>query len=48
MEFRQSTKMEQQKRIINKGKCKKCGGEYGYVGVDFGLCIKCLDKLENE
>ena len=28
------------------GTCKKCGHLYGYIGLDIGLCVYCLDKLE--
>lgn len=27
-----------------KGVCKKCGGEYGVIGLDvLELCVKCID-----
>ncbi len=31
---------------MSEGKCKECDEKYCYIGLDFGLCIKCIDKLE--
>jgi hypothetical protein len=30
---------------MKEGKCK-CGEKYSYIGLDLGLCIKCLDSFE--
>ena len=30
---------------FKEGICK-CGEKYLYMGLDFGLCIKCIDKME--
>jgi len=30
---------------MKEGVCK-CGEKYLYIGLDLGLCIKCLDKME--
>jgi len=32
---------------MKKGKCKQCGKPYGYIGLDLGLCVPCIDKLED-
>ena len=32
---------------MKEGKCK-CGNEYFYIGLDLGLCTKCIDKMEIE
>ena len=26
----------------------KCGNTYGYVGLDIGLCVKCIDDMGDE
>ena len=40
-------KTKEMEKYIKKGICK-CGEEYGYIGLDMGLCTKCLDSLEKE
>ena len=32
---------------FKKGKCK-CGNTYLYAGLDFGYCVRCIDKLPTE
>ena len=31
---------------MKEGKCK-CGEKYLYIGLDLGLCTKCLDSMED-
>lgn len=32
---------------FKEGTCK-CGRKYGFIGLDFGYCVKCLDAMEVE
>ena len=32
---------------FKRGICE-CGNDYAYFGIDMGLCVKCIDKLEVE
>ena len=36
-------KYSKNSRCFKVGNCK-CGNPYYYMGLDFGLCVKCIDK----
>lgn len=38
---------EKKPKGFKEGKCK-CGNKYFYCGCNLGMCVACLDKLEEK